>query len=526
MLQDRLQRALLVNGFAHEPGAECIGFIGDISLEPQSEYRLTSSSLDTSSSWMPSRSASRDQRQLGRRRRRARPFARVRLAFELAMSGLWRRSAILDLLIACAAIGGMTLSVLHDLPVRTESFAASDLKTLFASTWCFAHGINAYTFGNVQSVFAAHGVVFPGSWFAHAPVYPPTTLALLVPLTALPMVPAVYSVVVVSAAIFGIAVTALLRSAAKDSIPLAGRAAIAVLCACSPLFSFALSMGNVSVVSSALCILCFVRRKHGSGWFYGMLLAIAVLLKPHLAIWMLAGMLFLPERASRGVAIKAVAMAGSFAALVVAGLAASGNLLLEARGFASILGAETSSGSSMNASSHEAIPICAQITSLHSLLGFWWKSSFAQTLLVVALLIALGAAVVWRTRTARTEPELVLAISTWMTFGLLATYHRAHDAIVLVILLPWLIQAIGRAPRLWYPSAIILLYAAFNLSVSFPLVQAKIANGESSAFITFLLLRQAALANAGLLLVMLVSMRSHFKPARATVPAQLVLSAS
>jgi Glycosyltransferase family 87 len=204
-------------------------------------------------------------------------------------------------------------SVLCDLPLRTSSFAGSDMKTLFASVWCFAHGLNAYTIGNVQSVFVAHDVVFPGSWFGHAPVYPPTTLALLLPLTALPMVPAVYGVVVVSAVLFAIAATALLLNAAKNACPLLDESAIAAACACCPLFSFALSMGNVSVAASALCILSFVRRKHGTGWLYGALLAVAVLLKPHLAIWMLTGMLLLPERAARAVAARAAVIAGGFA---------------------------------------------------------------------------------------------------------------------------------------------------------------------------------------------------------------------
>jgi hypothetical protein len=468
-----------------------------------------------------------------RDREQDRPLsARARLALQRMRSVVRRRSATLDLLIAFLAIGGIAASVLFDLPVRTSAFAGSDMKTLFASVWCFVHGQNAYTISNVKSVFAAQKVVFPESWFGHAPVYPPTALAALIPLTALPMAPAVYAVVIGSAALFAIAVVVLLRKAAEDSCPLAGRAAIAVLCACCPLFGFALSMANVSIAASALCILAFVRRKHGSPWLYATLLALAVLLKPHLAIWMLTGMLLLPERAARTVAIRAAILAGSFTALVVALLAACHTLGMQLHGFAAILRAETASGSSMSTSSREVIPICAQITSLHSLLGFWWQSSPTQSAVAIALLIALGFIVARQVHATWDEHESMPAIGAWLTFGLLATYHRAHDAVVLVILLPWLVETIRRAPRLWYSWALILLYAALNLSASFDVVRLRIADGQYNSFIAFLLLRQAALANLGLLLVLLLSMaratqwRRRFRLVTKAAPTLHVYSAS
>jgi drug/metabolite transporter (DMT)-like permease len=204
-------------------------------------------------------------------------------------------------------------------------------------------------------------------------------------------------------------------------------------------------------------------------------------------------------------------------------------LRLETHGFADILRAETSGVSSMSPSSHEVVPIYAQISSLHSLLGFWWQSSVAQSVLAAALVVALGAVVAWRVYTARTEYESVPAIGAWLAFGLLATYHRAHDALVLLVLLPWLIETIRRTPRLWYPWAILLLYGAFNLSAAFDLVRLRIADGQYNSFLSFLLLRQAALANLGLLLVLLASTagaKRYFRSTHEASPTRQALVTS
>ena len=415
--------------------------------------------------------------------------------------------AITDGSMAAAAIGGMASIILFNFPVRTEAFAASDLKTLYASTWNFAHGRNAYTIPDVQSVFTTNGTILPEHWFGHAPVYPPTTLALLLPFAMIRMEIAAYVVVLLSSVLFAVAVAALLRySTEMFSLPLGAKAAITALCASSPLLSFALSMGNLSVIAAALVILCFVRREHGSIWLNGSLLAIAVLLKPHLSVWMLLGMWLIPERASRAIAARAASVIGIFALVVAGGLAVTGTLKLQMGGFASILHAETSAGFSMNPSSREILPICAQITSLQSLVGFWRIESVGQTVLVSMVLIALGCTILLRTLTVRTEEEAVIAITTWSSFGLLASYHRVHDALVLLLLLPWLARAVIRNPSRWYPWAIAFLYSLLSFAPSLEQVQRQAATGHEN-FIMFILLRQAGVVSLALLIVLLISWR-------------------
>ena len=105
----------------------------------------------------------------------------------------WRRSPVVETGASLCRDGGdCSARSSQAFAVHTRQNAASDFKTLYASAWCFVRGIDAYSFPNLGKVFEANGIVVPQSWYAHAPVYPPVTLALLAPLTLLPMDVAVY----------------------------------------------------------------------------------------------------------------------------------------------------------------------------------------------------------------------------------------------------------------------------------------------------------------------------------------------
>ncbi len=407
----------------------------------------------------------------------------------------------LDLVFALLAVAGMTFSVFADLPVRTSAFAASDFKTLYASAWCFRHGMDAYSFPNLQAVFQAQSIVLPASWFGHAPVYPPATLAILAPLTFAPLLTASYLVTAASALLFAFAVAALVDyGAGHFTLGLRWRLAIIALCAAGPLLAFALSMGNLSVAASALVILGFVHRDRGSPWVSSTLLALALLLKPHLAVWMLLGMLLLPNSRSRGVALRAAAL-GLAVGLGAAEALAPGRLLEQTRACLAMLAAEMAPGGSMNLSSHEALPVLSQITSLRSLLGFW-TPHLLPTLLCAAPVLAVTAALLaWRTHRVQDEPEACLALTTWCAVGMLTTYHRAHDAIVLLLLLPWLANQLRARTRQWQSWALLALYALLSAGPSVPWIGSLVASAHP--FLAFLVLRQAALAQLALTAVLL-----------------------
>ncbi len=420
-----------------------------------------------------------------------------------------------DVLIAVACLGGLTVSSLYQLQVRTGDYGASDFKTLYASVWCFVHRINAYSLPNIQHVFVANGVVQPPKWFGHAPVYPWTTLALLSPLACMGMVPASYVAIILSGLSMAVAVAALMRYAANSfGMGPLWRVLIAVLAASGPLLSFGIDLGNVSVAASALCFLAFLRREseppwihRGLRWLPGAALAIAFLLKPHLALWAGIGMLLLPERAARAVVMRAGALVASFTALTVGAMAAAGTLGLQTHAYLTMLSAEASSGASMSATSRTPLPVVAEITSLNSILGFWIPQATLRVILTCTVLLAFGWFAARLTARVKSERTALLAVGSWCALGFLATYHRSPDAVLLLMLLPWVLDQVRRRPWAWYAWAVTACYCAMSISVAFPVVERWLTALPTDSPLAFLLLRQAGLADLLLLVVLQSALR-------------------
>jgi hypothetical protein len=418
-------------------------------------------------------------------------------------------------LIALGCLGGLTVSTLYQLQVRAADYGASDFKTLYASVWCFAHRIDAYSIANIQKVFVANGVVQPEHWFGHAPVYPWITLALLSPLAAIGMVPAAYVLIVSSGVLMIVAVAALMRYAA-DNFDLGPfwRIVLAVLCASGPLLSFGINLGNVSVAASAFCFLAFVWRKNDSPWIRGVsrwvpgtALAAAFVLKPHLALWVGIGMLLLPERAARAVVMRAGALAAGFTALAAGVMAAMGTLSLQTHAYLAMLSAEASTGASMSATSRTALPVVAEITSLNSIVGFWISNPAIRIVLVCTALLGLGFLAVRLTRRVDSERAALVAVGAWCALGFLATYHRAPDAVLLLILLPWALDRVRRTPLAWHAWVVFAFYCAMSASFDFPVVEHWLAALPAYSPLAFLLLRQAGLADCLILFVLLLALK-------------------
>jgi hypothetical protein len=417
--------------------------------------------------------------------------------------------AWLDVVVAILAAGGITASTLYAVQFRRSDYAASDFKTLYASIWCFAHGISAYSIPNLKAVFIANGVIQPPRWYGHAPVYPWTTLALGSPVAMLGMVAACYAATILSGALMAAAIFALMHYAARRfGLGPVWRIAIAGLCAGGPLVAFGMDMGNVSLPASALCFIAFAGRSAGGlrtksvrRWIPAVALAIAFLLKPHVALWVGLGMALLPERAGRAVAAKALALVVGFTAVTAAAMAATGTLTMQTHAYLAMLKEETGSGASMSAASREALPVVSQITSLDSIIGFWTSSAAVRVGLTFALLLVL-ALVLWRmARRVHTERGALLAVCAWCALGTLATYHRAHDAVVLLLLTPWLVDRVRRAPRAWHAWAATALYCAISISADFPSVQRWVSGVSAHSVMAFILLRQAGIADLLLLTV-------------------------
>lgn len=406
--------------------------------------------------------------------------------------------------------------------------SASDFKTLYASVWCFAQKIDAFRMSHIEQVFRQNHVVTPVLWYGHMPVYPPSTLALLAPLARLGMVPAAYVWIAFSGLTMAAAIWMMLRASDEVfGLSLGWRVLIVALCGASPLLGFGLAIGNVSVVVSAFCI--GVVYRFGAGdrlrqgiwsdaaawarpkwqvWGAAIALSVALLLKPHLAVWvlmaLLAGAIGRDGRAERRIALRALCVCVAAAAVF---WSSAGHMLgTQMRSYRTIVLSETNDGS-MAATNRELLPVAAQITSLQSAAGYWVNndvlSKMASTLCVVGLMLYL-VATAWRLRRVRTAEQRLLLVACWCCVGLIATYHRAHDGIVLLLLTPWTVWRLRRNWRDGLVWLLLPLYFAMSWGPSTEWIAWCAQTTHMKALCDVVLYRQASLATLGLLGVLLV----------------------
>jgi hypothetical protein len=236
-------------------------------------------------------------------------------------------------------------------------------------------------------------------------------------------------------------------------------------------------------------------------WAPAAALAAAFLLKPHLALWVGLAMVLLPERSGRAAVLRALALVAGFTVLTAGSMAATGTLGMQTHAYQEMLRSEIGSGASMSATSHELLPVVAQITSLDSIVGFWTGNARIRVGVTSIALLGL-ALLLWRhTRRVNTERGALLAVGAWCALGLLATYHRAHDAALLLLLAPWVVDRVRRAPMTWLAWAATALYCVMSASPSFDAMQHWMATVPAHSLGAFLMARQVGLADLLLLAV-------------------------
>jgi len=125
----------------------------------------------------------------------------------------------------------------------------------------------------------------------------------------------------------------------------------------------------------------------------------------------------------------------------------------------------------------------------------------------VCVLVALAVVLAAFTRRCHSAPSSVLAFAAWCSFGLMATYHRAHDALILMGLLPWVCLTIGRGPRRWVAWVMLVLLGVLTSGIEGDTLMRLAVSAPPHSVAVFLLLHQAALANLLLLLALLFALR-------------------
>ena len=419
-------------------------------------------------------------------------------------SAIWN-SGWPEIVASALAFAGLVIAVFVGFNPHGRQNAGSDFKTLYASAWCYSHHQDAYQFPNLAAVFHANHVVEPQSWYGHAPVYPPFTLALLAPLTRLPMVPALCFWIVLSGVLMALATASLARAAGRVfGVPILLRLLIVGLIACSPLVSLGLELGNVSVAVVALCILAVTSKPTSSAWPAAIGLAAALILKPHIAFWAVLSLLFARTFADRRLLTKTVVITAVALTLIVLGMLYDGTLVSQITSYRAIVLSELSNGS-MSPGNRDLMEIEVQITSFAHLLGYLLRPGILPRAINAVVLAATGIAVALsalRFSRLAAEPRYLIAPAMF-AFGLLATYHREADSMLLLALLPYLLSRLHRNWKdLWaWAAAALLVAGSFGPSLAAMRWLAD-QRGVYSALL-FVALRQAAMVNLCLELLLI-----------------------
>ena len=365
------------------------------------------------------------------------------------------RTASLDTFLCVAGTAALGATLVPEyLQVTTRDFVATDFKTLNASAILFAQHRDPYRFEGLATIFQRNGVVEPPTWFAHSPVYPPGTLLLLAPFTHLSMAHAAQLFAILSLCAYACALAMLLALARRIGLAWPWRTAIIGLALANPFLAYGVDVGNVSVLTASFCIAAWTLLRlqpdvgwssgragwaSGAGWSAAVLLGVALLLKPHLAIWTVLALLLFGATRARVFALAGAAIAAVFTLVSALLLAGQGILHATYASYFALLSGEQGSGS-MSPASREVLPIMPQITAVRTLLGLYLgpvpRNVIAALVLFTLAGILLAAAL--RRRTASRSPAGdVLALSAMTSLGLIATYHRAHDTLILLPLLLW-----------------------------------------------------------------------------------------
>jgi hypothetical protein len=311
------------------------------------------------------------------------------------------------------------------------------------------HACNPYSVQDLDKVLVkARGSGIRQDWSDQLPIYPPTTFVLLLPLSLLSYKSATIFWYSLSLAtyVYGLCWIYLFSSALAGT-PLIVRVGLVLLGLHFPKMLQCLGFGNPSLIVTGLLLFCVFDEAESRKILRLICIAIACLLKPPLALPLVALVLFKDPKRTRDGSIATALLALMFLALglyafLPPGMAhwrldLSQNLALGERG-------------GMNPSLRGA-PSNTMLN-IATLPGYFLTNpvsirfiSFAViAALAVLYLIALNRlrkSALWETR------GYLLAVATLAVLTLLPVYHRFCDIGVLLLAVPWIVQEFSQRPK-------------------------------------------------------------------------------
>ena len=304
----------------------------------------------------------------------------------------------------------------------------TDFSEIYTSAWLWRHGQN---FCHSSLVYATRvQLVGAGGSNQVGPIYPPTTFALVSPFTFLPWGWA--NLVWLLLGLAGVAATIFLlwRLGGSRAWNLGTMAFITFLLSFDPLHQ-AFHLGNVALLVVPLVLWSVLLAERGQDWQAGLVVGIAVCLKPQIGVWVL---LYYLLRGRKQMLFGALT-AGAFVIAIL--LLRPVPLFNAIPDYQANLHYWFAPGRPFGFT-EGAFPFHVNIIQI--ILYRLSRSVLASNLLGHSLFIS-GIAVwilaLWR---ARFRISVPLAISSLLALSFLSLYHSVSDATILTLALCWVLE--------------------------------------------------------------------------------------
>jgi hypothetical protein len=324
-----------------------------------------------------------------------------------------------------------------------------DFETLYAGSYCLTHHCNPYDVEVLNNVLLSNSRVPSGSWTNNIPIYPPTTLTLIAPLSFLPFTIANFLWYTAGFVAYTLGICWLfLLFPGLQCVALPIRAIAIVLLTVFPKAVWSLNLGNPNLLVTSLLIFITFDDKPSRQNLRLTLFGAACLLKPQLSLPFLLLIVLRSSRTSFKKTLVMLAVLAAVCASVFVYASAYPETAHWRTNIAENLRQAAAPGMSMDPSVR--VNGGNALLNLQYLFGYWIpKNNLSQalSLLVCALLGVLFLWAIWklRARQISTSSEgYLLAAATLAALVLLPVYHRFYDGAILILAVPWIIFNLRR----------------------------------------------------------------------------------
>jgi hypothetical protein len=306
----------------------------------------------------------------------------------------------------------------------------TDFSEVYTSAWLWRHGQNFYN----SSLATLTHERLTGASVQLAPIYPPTTFALLSPFTCLPWRWANLLWMTLCLAAVGATVFLIWRLGGFRGWSLKTMALMTFVLSFDPLHQ-AFHLGNLAVVVVPLALWAILLAEKEKDVAGGVVVGIATCLKPQIGVWII---LYYLLRGRKKMFLAALASAVPVAALL---LSRSTALLHSLPDYRANLHYWFAPGHPYGFS-EGSLPFHVNIVQV---ILYQWLHSVFESNLIAHMLFATGIAfwslMLWR---SRFRIPASLAIASLLALSFISLYHSVADTTILTLALGWAIPVEGQ----------------------------------------------------------------------------------